>query len=445
MRRVEVLTGVPETCHTAFRALATKLNGPINSEFELESKARLTVVPNPGDITEDPCKPAVPGGYLGADNQTIRVQLTTAGRLIWGYDNASPLYRVQVENIPNVPQGVDGTRRQIRFLTLPRDQVAQPLAGQAVELIPWGALLPNQEKVAELQGQFFTVETSFDPENGSIAITVPVPEDTPQWLADHSQFQNSMDEPAERQYFFLRLWTGGSGKALEPDFPFTAGTPLPLAGTGLSVSLSDPGLPGDYWIIAARPSTPALVVPWELLDAAAPAGPRYFLAPLALIRWSRGPNGLVAAVHDCRERFRPLCNERGCCTVTVGDGFTSHGDFDAIEDAVAFLPDAGGEVCLLPGLHRAEVTIESRRNITIKGCGKTTRVIPRPSNVAGPVFHVRDSERITLSTMEILTLSGTAIVVEGSKPDSTKEIEIAHNRILASIAGIQIRQGLNVC
>jgi hypothetical protein len=29
-------------------------------------------------------------------NQAIRVQLTVTNRFIWGYDNASPLYRVQV-------------------------------------------------------------------------------------------------------------------------------------------------------------------------------------------------------------------------------------------------------------------------------------------------------------------------------------------------------------
>jgi hypothetical protein len=445
MRRVEVSTNVADTCAAAFKALEQEFNATITREYELQSKARLTVVPNPGDITEDPCKPAVPGGYLGADNQTIRVQLTAPNRLIWGYDNASPFYRVQVENIPDVPSGVDGTNRQIRFLTLPRDQAAQPLAGQAVEILPWGALLPNQEKVAEFQGRLFTVESSFDPEDHTLTITQPVPQEFVQWLAGHSQFESNRDEEGQRQYFYLRLWTGGSGDAAEPDHEFTPGTPVPLEGTGLSVTLSDAGLSGDFWIIAARPSTPTLVVPWELLDSAAPAGPRYFLAPLALIRWSRSPaTGLFPAGHDCRERFRPLCNNRGCCTVSVGDGITSHGDFDSIEEAVAFLPDEGGEVCLLPGQHRANVTIAFRRNVTIKGCGIPTQVIPRGSSLTTPIFHVVDSQRIRLYGMEMITLDGTAILLEGSKPDALKEADVFENRIIAGQAAIQVVRGLDI-
>lgn len=444
MRRVEVLTDVPETCGAAFGQLVQTLGGAITRDYELRSAARLTVGLNPGDLTEDPCKPAVQGGYLGADNQTIRVQLTASDRLIWGYDNASPLYRVQVANIPDPPPGVDGTRRQIKFLTLPRDQAAQPLAGQAVEIIPWGALLPNQEKVAEFQGLLFTVATSFDPEDGTLTLTEAVPQELVQWLADHPQFESGRDEPDRRQYFYLRLWTGGSGDAAAPDFAFTPGTALPLAGTGLSVTFNQPGRAGDFWIIAARPATPDLVVPWELLDSAPPAGPRLFLAPLAIVHWTRGSAGLETSAHDCRERFRPLCDTRGCCTVVVGDGVVSHGDVEAIEDAIAALPADGGEVCLLPGIHRTAAVIANRRNVTIKGCGAATRVIPRPSNTAGIVFHVIDSQRVTLSDMDILTPAGTAIVAEGSKPEALKDLEVAGNRIVAAPAGIQVRQGVDV-
>src|SRR5262249_17483500 len=153
-----------------------------------------------------------------------------------------------------------------------------------------------------------------------------------------------------------------------------------------------------------------------------PAGPRYFFAPLALIRWDLDANNaLQAHVHDCRERFRPLCEARGCCTLTVGDGISSHGDFESIEEAVAHLPADGGEVCLLPGRHQANVTIANGRNITIKGCGKQTRVIPRESNREGPIFQVVDSRCVTLRDMELVTLDGTAILLEGSGIGDLKE------------------------
>ena len=64
---------------------------------EVLSKARLTVDFTVGDPTQDPCKPRVTGGYLGAENQAIRVQLSAADRLLWAYDNGEPLYRVQIE------------------------------------------------------------------------------------------------------------------------------------------------------------------------------------------------------------------------------------------------------------------------------------------------------------------------------------------------------------
>src|SRR5262245_20838874 len=452
-RRVEALTNAPDTCLAAFNALKQRLTAPIAPDtgaphefdlrnYELKSKARLTVVPNPGDITEDPCKPAVPGGYLGADNQTIRVQLTATDRFIWGYDKAAPLYRVQVENIPDATNGI---RRKIRFLSLPHDQAAQPLAGQAVEIIPWGAFLPNKEKVAEFQGKLFTVETSFDPEDGSLTITRPVPQELLQWLATHKQFESERDEPERKTYFYLRLWTGGSGDAANPDHQFTPATPVSLEATGLSVRFSDFGLPGDFWIIAARPNTPELVVPWELLDSAPPAGPRYFFAPLALIRWRMGDGAILqATVHDCRERFRPLCDLRGCCTLIVGDGVSSHGDFDSIEEAVEALPDSGGEVCLLPGQHRANVTIIGRRNITFKGCGKQTRVVPRESNLEGPIFQALDSQGITLREMELVTVDGTAITMAGSETGDLKDINIVDNRIFANKQAIQVQKGVGI-
>src|SRR5579885_117276 len=37
----------------------------------------------------DPCEPEATGGYLGADNQLIRVQITGPNTLVWGFDDAS--------------------------------------------------------------------------------------------------------------------------------------------------------------------------------------------------------------------------------------------------------------------------------------------------------------------------------------------------------------------
>jgi hypothetical protein len=223
--------------------------------------------------------------------------------------------------------------------------------------------------VAELQGHLATVATSFNLEEKTITISKPVPKAWIAWLKAHIQYQSKRD-PDDKTYSYLRLWTGGSGDADEPDHAFTPGTSVEILGTGLNVTFSKHGLPGDFWIIAARPNTPDLVVPWDLMEEAPPAGTRFFFAPLALVRWSvvpppatGGEATVQATVEDCRHKFCPLCEVGGCCTVTVGDGVSSHGDFDSIEAAIAYLPSTGGEVCLLPGLYQANVTLDRKRNI----------------------------------------------------------------------------------
>ena len=280
--------------------------------------------------------------------------------------------------------------------------------------MPWGALLPNQEKVAEFQGRLFTVDTSFNPEDGSLTITEAVPQERIQWLADHTEFHSERDEPAHRQYLYLRLWTGGLGDATEPDHAFTPDESEALEGTGLSVTFSDHGLPGDFWIIAARPNTPQDVVPWELLKAAPPAGPRYFFAPLALIRWgdADGDGILDGTVQDCRETFRPLCRMRGCCTVTVGDGNESFGDVNSIRDAIKLLPPSGGEVCLLPGEYEERVVIEGRQGITIHGCGQRTRLRAPQSTPSDPVVQILNSQDITIRSLELVAIEGVAIELD---------------------------------
>ncbi|MGH2396671.1 MAG: DUF6519 domain-containing protein, partial [bacterium] len=220
MRRIEVMPDVPGGCAEAFSKLKVQLTAPREGDgtgephlfdeanCELRSKAKLTIAFGGAGITEDPCKPKVTAGFLGAENQTIRVQLTETNRFIWGYDNASPFYRVQVLE-------QEGQPVKIKFLTLPRDQAAHPLKGQAVEILPWSAFLPNEEKVAELQGHLATVATSFNPEEKTITIAKPVPQAWIDWLnaPEHDQYLSKRDPDDKKKYFYLRLWTGGSGDA----------------------------------------------------------------------------------------------------------------------------------------------------------------------------------------------------------------------------------------
>ena len=88
-----------------------------------DSDARLKVEPDGTAGTPDLCSPPVAGGYLGAENQAIRIQLVSGTEFTWGFDNAAPLYRVQLAN-DNA-----GVRRRIVMLTEPADQAHWPLSG----------------------------------------------------------------------------------------------------------------------------------------------------------------------------------------------------------------------------------------------------------------------------------------------------------------------------
>ena len=433
-RRIEVLPDVPGNCADAFAALKAGLTAGGAGTFddagsELLSSAKLTVTFTTEGVTDDPCKPKVVSGFLGAENQAIRVQFTAPDRFIWGYDNASPFYRVQVLS-------QDGALVKIKFLTLPRDQVAQPLKGQAVEILPWEALLPNQEKVAELRGHLSNVATSYDPDEQTLTITTPVPQLWVSWLDDpaHAAYLSDRDPADQQKYFYLRLWTGGSGDAAQPDFGFAPGTPVELKGTGLDVTFSAPGLPADYWIIAARPNTPDEVVPWELKQQAPPVGTRYFFAALALVRWSVAGTApdltITSSVQDCRHKFRSLCEVSGCCTVTVGDGSQSFGDVNSIQQAIQMLPPEGGEICILAGEYPEQVVLEQRHDITIRGCGRRTRLLEQDGQT-DPVIQIHDCQDIAVRALSIVATTVSGIDLQGDAKLPLERIVLADLEITA--------------
>ncbi len=404
--------------------------GQISEENERVPDVRLSVSFTEDGSSDDLCKPSVGGGYLGAENQAIRVQLVDGTHFTWGFDNASQLYRVQVNG------------GAIELLTDPKDQAHWPIAGRIVEILPWSAVLPNSEKIAGISGYLSRVD-SYDPDTGKLILTESLPpEFGDEWesRSDEEELKNPS------KYFFLRIWNRGSDTMSDPEIEFDQGIAESLGNTGLEVTITgNDRVPGDYWIIAARPETPNRVVPWAFESDVGlpPHGVRRFFAPLALIQWTSNNNGEIVGemLSDCRKTFPSLTQLQSCCTFMVGDGIRSHGDFNSIEEAVRNLPASGGEICLLPGVHEANVEIENKHDIKIKGCGKKTMVIPGRSNRKLPVFSVIDSQCITLENMNIVTIGGTSIILTGSEIGKLREIEIHNNRIIACENGISVSRG----
>ena len=407
--------------------------GSVNQQHERIPDVRLSVSFTGENSGDDLCSPFAAGGYLGAENQAIRVQITSDDTLTWGFDNASSLYRAVLRE--------DG---RVDLLTAPKDQHQWPLSGQVVELLPWLAVLANDEKVAEQRGYFSKVLQSYDPDEEYFTLVLP-PHPDPEFFKLGEAWEKELTE--SNRYVFVRIWNRGDDLSSEPKLEFTSGEALPLGNTGLAVTITGSDIvPGDFWVIAVRPETPNRVIPEDLLEASGmpPIGVRRFFAPLAIIRWTTETREVVGKViHDCRKKFRPLTEQDCCCTYTVGDGVHSHGDFNSIQEAVDSLPEGGGKICVLPGQHLASVKIFNRRNIRIAGCGEHTIIRPHPTRLPEPIFRIEHSQGIRLCELSLITFRGTAIVLEDHDKQFpfSREIIISDNRILACIHAIFIRMG----
>ena len=437
MRRVHLHESIErDNCPAAWQRLRELwLNdnqGRINEEHELITDARLQVGYIPDAASNDLCSPSIAGGYLGAENQAIRVQLINDTHLTWGFDNASSLYRVQAP-----------AANAIKFLTFPRDQHHWPLAGQVVEILPWSAILPNGEKVANVRGHLSKVDSSFDPDDDNQNLTLV--DAIPPGFGEQWQLRSDNADVADiaDQFFYLRVWNRGSDLTSDAEIAYTPGTPLTLGSTGLQITITgNERKSNDHWIIAARPETPDQVTPWSLEDGISPHGIRRFYAPLGIIRWTGNADGTTSGeiIRDCRNTFRPLTELETCCTYSVGDGLNSKGDFNSIEDAIAHLPVDGGKICVLPGTHQANVELLNRRDIRISGCGERSIVLPSLERLADPIFFISGSQNIQIDNLSMMTLRGSAIVLRDNNDtlQASQEIMINDNHILACINGIHI-------
>ncbi len=434
---IEPALGGPDTTEREQIAMAWRLyrladdencdNIRAQLQDKWEQKGKLTVSLEEPTVTNGDCPVVAAGGYTGFEHYLYRVEIAQT-------TSATPQFKWSQFNGGLVGRGVfqapsGGEKGKVAITHNLQAIIHSGIRDFYLEVIEYDAALGNQQVI-------YGAKASLNNSNElELAITtifgtqpvspVPLPGELP-------------------ETYFFRLWNG-----IEDIATFAVNPAQPLQ-DGILLQFEDPTSsgksynPGDYWTFKVRAGEIPNVSP--LVDNQPPEGIVYHRVAIAELNWNAAKDISFAnqEIEDCRKPFRPLTNQKVCCTFSVGDGKRTSGDFNSITDAIRHLPPAGGKICLLPGFHEASVRLEGKRNIKIEGCGKQTRVTPGNNNRESPIFHIIDSECIALLDMDLATLGGTAIVLEGTEVGTLKEIEIGYNRILAGKEAIHIKQGVEI-
>lgn len=382
---------------------------------DLSTLGKLSVTPAPSLIIAGDCPLESGGGYTGFEHYLYRIEIAQPkggqARFKWSQFNGGLVGRGKFDSVAK---------------TVTIDANNQAINHSGLSSFYLEALSKNKLGCWEL----------------TYAATATLTQDDVLSVADDwGTF------PAAGVSTFFRLW---NGIALVTDFPTGLPDPKELK-DGLRLAFDAPAAdltnyrPGDYWTFPVRAAgVPLDTSTWP--NNSPPEGIIYHRVPLAEIDWQVDQTASYAdgEIEDCRHVFQALTGKECCCSYSVGDGKTTHGDFDSIAEAITHLPKAGGQICLLPGVHEAGVVIANRFNVTIHGCGLRTKVVPAANRANDPLFRVLDSQEITFEAMDMATLGGTAIHVLASKPGATQRVEVRYNRILACEIGVRVENAAHV-
>jgi hypothetical protein len=363
--------------------------------MRLSSDSRLLVTWSGPPAAPKPCEPSSIGGYLGAENQLIRVRLTGVRRdgtfdLVWGYDDASFLYRVTTAG---------GSAPLLTLHRSPVDDYHWPRSGQAVEVLRSAAQLRSSDGAQEgyaasLAGEVVVLASPYDPDTKTVQL--------PSALPGHY-----LDQTATPQ-LYLRIW--------EEVLTGTTGTPIELTGTGLQVTITADGggrlHTGDYWCIGVRPSTSVDVYPARYLrEGQPPDGPQSWACPLAVIGWNDDQELIL--LDDCRHHFDPLVDvdNDGCCTLELRPSDAHEGRLQQLIDAAVAHRDVRERgdrvtVCLEPGRYELDRPIRlgaRHSNLILRGCSGAVVITAAPGSVkefAQGLILLVEANNVTITGLE---------------------------------------------
>lgn len=374
-----------------------------------------------------PCQPTATGGYLGAENQMIRVMVTGvsasgAVTFAWGFDDASFLYRVQA-----AAYDAGAGTTTVTLASAPPDSYHFPVTGQAVELLRNAVQLTAADYIASPAGFVAPLSTGFAPASMSLALTGEPP-------ADYLSTATSQ--------LYLRVWQGTASA--------TPGQPVPLSDTGIQVTLtSSTGAfhPGDFWRFAVRPVQPTTVYPERYLTTSQPPeGPRTVACPIAVLSWNDGAATATSTVPVFASLTRQAGGGGGCCTVSVGPA-----DVDGGATLQALLNKYATQspvtICLQPGTYTlpAPLLLGAQSNgLTLQG-GQGGVVFQAPSSPSAAFA----AGLVTLQGVSSVTIRG----IEFSLPLAAYPVSTSVFRGLPGISpqvlgafstGLQVAIGISV-
>jgi hypothetical protein len=341
-----------ETCVIAWdtmqKLLATDGVDVDAKTLQIDPKARLQAGFVPGPATNNPCAPAAAGGYLGNDNQMIRVTVPSydanakTGTLLWGRDNASLLYRASMAS----------SATTLTLTTIPVDQEHAPQQDQMVEILRVAANLGDGNHIAAGEGFVVGVAQGYAPDTQQVMLKKPLP----------SEYQKA------GELLFMRLW--------QAQVNFVDGETTPLDSvSGITVTITMAAsvptkiVARPFWRFAVRPSMPQNIYPRRYADKPQPPdGPRQWIADLAVAE-AFGERGWKV-LENCVIPFKPLTQQSGgCCGLVLGpDEVVARGGLQAVVDALSGAPAV---LSLRAGIYElsAPVLLTSKHNgLTIEGC-----------------------------------------------------------------------------
>ena len=379
-------------------ACADEVTWPLASTGQLRARTE----PNPP--TTDPCVVPPGAGYRRLENQLYRVEIQRGSAdangptFKWSRDNGSIV--VAVEEF-----AVTGDNKQVKVKSLGRDHMLGLHKGDWVEVLDDAAELNQQP------GTLAKID-DIDTEHLVLSLNTAI---TGYDLNGHAK---------------VRRWD--SAGEVKVEVPLTNDGYLQIEdGVEIKFDLGHFNT-GDYWLIPAR-TVPGQFgdIEWPRDTANDPLpqpalGIQHHYCKIGIITFDKET---ITAIQDCRPIFPPLTElplgGACCCTVSVGDGLHSQGDYTDIQTAIDALPEDGGTVCVLAGDYTIakSIVLRGRSHITISGCGSRTRLI---GGSTAPVFVIEGGDDIQLDALNVAARSSTAAILAGKVTD----LRIVNNTII---------------